>query len=56
MADKKREFCWECGKERERCRVVSKDENGILQWVCPQCYKLLDMDTFVNKDEKHVQT
>lgn len=31
--------CDECGKKRERCRLVWKDLEGVLHRVCPQCWR-----------------
>lgn len=45
---RKVQVCWECCKERERCRVVTQHENGDLEYVCPQCWKALDYDLYMS--------
>lgn len=44
---KKREICWNCSKERERCKAVSVDEDGVIEWVCPQCYRDLEYEKYL---------
>lgn len=44
MTPKKWETCWECKKEMERCRAVTVNEFGRIEYVCRRCWKELDYD------------
>jgi len=44
---RKRNVCWYCDKERERCRAVTSHIDGRIEWYCPQCYKELGIDQFI---------
>lgn len=41
--------CFECGRKMERCRGVSVDEAGEVQWVCPKCWRELEYEKYMTK-------
>lgn len=47
MSQKKREVCWECGKERERCKAATVNRHGDVEWICPQCWREWDYDRYL---------
>jgi hypothetical protein len=47
MKAKGEQVCWECNKARERCKAATVNENGKVEWVCPQCWKALDYDKYL---------
>jgi len=44
---KSRQICFECDKERERCRESTREVTGNVIWVCPQCWRDLEYDKFM---------
>ena len=42
--------CWSCDREMERCRVVSVRDGGEIEWCCRRCWRELDMDHYVSKE------
>lgn len=47
MACNRGQVCWECNRERERCKAVHVDETGKVEWVCPKCWRDLDYDKYL---------
>jgi len=47
MAKKGKKLCSECLKERERCKAVSTDIDGEIEWVCPNCFITYDYDKYL---------
>lgn len=47
MKAKDRTECWECGRERQRCKVATVTENGEIVYVCPECWRELKYDTYL---------
>lgn len=46
----KREICWECNRERERCiaaSIVQIDDRPEIQYVCRQCWRDLDYEKYM---------
>ena len=43
--------CCECQHKRERCRAAVRHVNGAIDFVCLKCWKKLDYDDFMRKDE-----
>lgn len=39
--------CSQCDRKMERCRAASVDENGVVEWVCRQCWKDLNYDQYL---------
>ena len=47
MANKKTAICYECDRERNRCKAASVDEEGNVVWVCPACWREFDYDRYL---------
>lgn len=47
MKNKDWHVCSECKREKQRCRAVNVDPNGVIEWVCRQCWRDLDLDSFM---------
>lgn len=43
--------CWECDRERERSIPVYVTKDGVIYYVCPQCYKQLNYQEYVSRGE-----
>lgn len=41
------EVCWNCQRERQRCRAVTVNANGDIEWYCRECWRNLNMDEFM---------
>ena len=44
------EVCWNCGKQKERCRAASVrevDDRPEIEWICRQCWRDLDYDKYL---------
>jgi hypothetical protein len=42
----KRVTCSDCGRLRERMRKILCQQDGWIQYVCPECWKLYDYIDF----------
>lgn len=51
---RKQEVCYECGKDRDRCKVAYVVEGNEV-WVCPQCWRDLHYDDYLyeHRQAKH---
>jgi hypothetical protein len=47
MSNKKKTVCYECDRERERCRAATVDADGNVVWICPTCWRDLDYDRYL---------
>ena len=47
MNAKGKRVCWECGRERDRCRAITVHKEGEIEWVCPQCFRNLEYDKYL---------
>lgn len=39
--------CAECDRKRERCRAAVRRVGGKVDYVCPQCWRRLDYEGFM---------
>ncbi len=54
MKKKHKHVCNYCGKERERCRIVSVKEvldRPEVEWCCPSCWEKENMDAYLYEKE-----
>ena len=45
-------ICAECNRPRERCRAITVNRNGDVEYVCRQCWARLDYNTYLYKHNK----
>lgn len=49
-----RKACWECARKRDLYRPVFRRCDGIVEWVCRQCWRRLEYEDFFHAAERAV--
>ena len=42
-------LCSDCLKPRDRCRAVTVNLRGEVEYICPRCWRELNYDTYLYK-------